>query len=838
MAEENNHHMQEPDPQEAVQPNNGPQIQPLPVAQPAEKSRQKPELALIGQEISGCVILEKVSEGGMGTVFRAKHKALDRIVCVKVLSPSLADDKKAVGLFLTEARAIAEIDHPNIVFVYNVGKEKGFYFIVMSFIEGESLSSIVRKKPNLPISFVVETFIGILRGLEAAHQKGIIHRDIKPSNILINRKLEPKIVDFGIAKKVDKEKGCTKTTELAGTAYFLSPEQALGRAIDTRADLYSVGASLFYVLTGKYPFTGKNSMEIIQKHINEVVPDISKYRKNIPPWLIMAIAKLMSKNPKDRFQTADDTLIYFQKMRADEQLKVSQGVNITEEVGLRISTVDMGTSPRVDEVKPKIKSNRFNMSMDAGSPSASARSSIPIVTLGDRAKGGAEVTPAGDNPDKSTTQRFIEARKKQLFSQASPREIDPTKALNAKKNKFLVKGFLLTVLSTFLMVAAAGIFLKLGALCSAYNIADMSLTKAILAPWVTGEFLPGQMPLAAVGFVLLIFTLSMMFFDLINKIVPVVIVIAVWSYIAGLFGLAQSDSMLSLASHGYLLIYAFVLGAWAIKIDDVDQFPLLYRLGSIFMFGLGFLCIFNFSAPAHSVQGELTTSLFYSTLGLAAATFVLPFLRGSYIFRLAAVLLFVAGCSSIWVYQASGNTYYIMQQIYAPVVEEEAMPEAELIPGTESAEPQYEMENFTHTAVQVNTLNKSEFTPNLAAADPSVGDEEEYISTANEAAAIAKPADEPEAEKEEIKKAEPQLAPEEAQAAFIKKMQGQAKTMDKVEVERVVWSFALREPFETLKYNYKQEGFIFFSIVAMIIYGIFMFIIAVLAAREERWNLI
>ncbi len=155
---------------------------------------------LVGQEIGGCVILEKIAEGGMGSVFKAKHKALDRIVCVKILSPALADDKKAVGLFLTEARAIAEIDHPNIVFVYNVGKEKGYHFIVMSYIEGESLSSIVRRRPNLPLSFIVDAFCGILQGLDAAHQKGIIHRDIKPSNILINKKLEPKIVDFGSQK--------------------------------------------------------------------------------------------------------------------------------------------------------------------------------------------------------------------------------------------------------------------------------------------------------------------------------------------------------------------------------------------------------------------------------------------------------------------------------------------------------------------------------------------------------------------------------------------------------------------------------------------------------------
>ena len=238
--------------------------------------------SLVGQEISGCEILNKVAEGGMGAVYKARHKALNRVVCVKILSPALANDKKAVELFLTEARAIAELDHPNIVNVYNVGKEKGYYFIVMSFIEGQTLSVMLKKNKILPIGLVLDLFEGVLLGLQAAHEKGIIHRDIKPSNILINPQGQPKLVDFGIAKKVDKEKGSTKTTELAGTAYFIAPEQALGKDLDTRADLYSLGASLYYVLTGQFPYNGKNTIDINQKHINDPVPNPAKIRSDMP----------------------------------------------------------------------------------------------------------------------------------------------------------------------------------------------------------------------------------------------------------------------------------------------------------------------------------------------------------------------------------------------------------------------------------------------------------------------------------------------------------------------------------------------------------------------------
>lgn len=166
--------------------------------------------SLVGKEISGCEILNKVAEGGMGAVYKARHKALNRIVCVKILSPALANDKKAVELFLTEARAIAELDHPNIVNVYNVGKEKGYYFIVMSFIEGQTLSMMLKKNKILPIGLVLDLFEGVLLGLDAAHAKGIIHRDIKPSNILINPQGQPKVVDFGIAKKWIKKKAPPK----------------------------------------------------------------------------------------------------------------------------------------------------------------------------------------------------------------------------------------------------------------------------------------------------------------------------------------------------------------------------------------------------------------------------------------------------------------------------------------------------------------------------------------------------------------------------------------------------------------------------------------------------
>lgn len=763
--------------------------------QPKNQPRQRPEMALIGQEISGCVILEKVSEGGMGTVFKAKHKALDRIVCVKILSPALANDKKAVGLFLTEARAIAEIDHPNIVFVYNVGKEKGFYFIVMTFIEGESLSSIVRKRPNLPISFIIDTFIGILKGLEAAHQKGIIHRDIKPSNILINKKLEAKIVDFGIAKKVDKDKGCTKTTELAGTAYFLSPEQALGRPIDIRADLYSVGASLFYVLTGKYPFTGKNSMDIIQKHINEPVPDVSKYRKGVPPWLSLAVSKLMSKKPDDRFQSATDTLMFFQKQRADDQLKLNQGLNITDEVGLRVRSSDMNASPIVgaNERHVAARGGQIRQTMPSENKASFRAADIPVIALG-----GDEPQPqtpaaaenkfrmdALDAPTREVmkTQKIMEERKRALTSSKNP-----FSTFSSAKKKFMLKGLMYTVLSACGVFAAVALFLKLGYLCAAAAGGNnLSLVSAFVKPWTSGAFAEGQMALGAVCFVFLAVACALFFFDLIKKIVPAVFILALLSYIFGFYGWVAPDSAIApLSSYPYLLFYALFAGGLALKIDDFEDFPILYRFISVLIFGAAFYFFAQFVKPDFFASGELTEPLKYGAFGACAAVCLLTFLRGGFLLRTLCVLVFAASLGGIWVYQSSGDYYALHEEIIAASKAKEEAPASREI-------------SHSYT---------------------SYDGEDEVPAALTDAARSAEP------------------SPEKLRKDFIEAISSLNINSNQEAVEQYAWVFALKAPYEKAKYSWHEDNVPLFILYIIAVYATAAFVIDILAAGEDRWNLI
>ena len=489
---------------------------------------------LVGKEISGCEILAKVAEGGMGAVFKARHKALNRIVCVKILSPALANDKKAVSLFLTEARAIAELDHPNIVNVYNVGKEQGYYFIVMSFVEGQTLSSILKKERVLPIGRVLDLFDGVLKGLAVAHEKGIIHRDIKPSNILITPEGKPKIVDFGIAKKVDKETGSTKTTELAGTAYFIAPEQALGKEIDPRADLYSVGASMYYVLTGHFPYNGKNTVEIIQKHINEPVPNPAKLRPEMPGWLSLAIQKLMSKNPDERFQSAKETYLYFNKMRAEEQLRIKtkQGhgaIDLGIEGPLHIAKEEQFST----ETIRKSRAQDVYRSMSSTQPHKHPQSSIQMPGLEDLSAISAQASaPAAVQAPQSVpeTDNLVPPAAMQQMPHA--KQVVQHKTTLPRQVVQVAIWLPVFILSTLLI---GNVFLKLGRICSVYVSDNMGIIHNLLAPFYSGHMEPNQLLYSALAIIALagIFVLSSL--RAYMKSTLILLTLAIACYLAGVF---------------------------------------------------------------------------------------------------------------------------------------------------------------------------------------------------------------------------------------------------------------------------------------------------------------
>ncbi|MCM2267646.1 MAG: serine/threonine protein kinase [Elusimicrobiales bacterium] len=273
---------------------------------------------LQGTVFAGCTILGKIGQGGMGTVYKARHDALDKLVCVKLLSQELAKEPRNIEFFLREARSAAKLEHPNIVHVYNFGQENGVYFIIMSYVEGKSLQDLLNEKGPLPVKEASDIVVGVLEGLAHAHSKSVIHRDIKPANILIGLDGIPRIVDFGLARSISEEKQLTMAGEMVGTAYFMSPEQGLAGQVDHRADLYAVGATYFYILTGRYPFDGKTSVEVIHKHISDPVPNIMLVRPDVPLWASRVIDNLMRKKPEERYQTAAEVMEYLNKHKSGE----------------------------------------------------------------------------------------------------------------------------------------------------------------------------------------------------------------------------------------------------------------------------------------------------------------------------------------------------------------------------------------------------------------------------------------------------------------------------------------------------------------------------------------
>ena len=268
-------------------------------------------------------ILEILGEGGMAFVYKARDMQLERFVAIKTLKPNYVNQETFVDRFKREAKTAANLNHPNIVQIFDWGIEDEPYF-VMEYIEGNTLTSIIAKNRTISLSDIL--FIGaqVSSGLHAAHQKGLVHRDIKPGNIMITPDGKVKVTDFGIVSLQNEESDITKTGSILGTASYISPEQAQGKPVSIESDLYSLGTVLYELITGKAPFSGDSPISTATKHLTEKPEKPSLFRRDLPKGVETAILKLLEKATYDRFKSAEDlraTLLQQRKALQSEQTR-------------------------------------------------------------------------------------------------------------------------------------------------------------------------------------------------------------------------------------------------------------------------------------------------------------------------------------------------------------------------------------------------------------------------------------------------------------------------------------------------------------------------------------
>lgn len=259
-------------------------------------------------------LIEKIGEGGMAVVYKAKCLLLNRYVAVKILKEEYSNNFEFMNKFRKEAAAAASFSANNIVNIYDVGSDNNINYIVMELINGKTLKEVIHERGRLSVDDTLSIGIQIAKALECAHKNGIIHRDIKPQNILVTDDGTVKVTDFGIAKAASSDT-ITHTSKVIGSAHYFSPEQAKGKIVDYRTDIYSLGIVLYEMITGRVPFDGDSAVSVALKHIQEPIISPKLIISNVPDNLSNLILRATEKEPARRYQTSSDILSDLKKIQ-------------------------------------------------------------------------------------------------------------------------------------------------------------------------------------------------------------------------------------------------------------------------------------------------------------------------------------------------------------------------------------------------------------------------------------------------------------------------------------------------------------------------------------------
>src|SRR5438128_172239 len=330
----------------------------------------------VGTKLGRYEIRSKIGEGGMGEVYLARDTQLDRDIALKTLTPEVAGDQQRLHRFLQEARAASALSHPNVAHIYEIGEVNGAHFIAMEVVEGESLDRKIGGRP-IAISELLEIAIQIADALDEAHSKGIIHRDIKSSNIMITSRGRVKVLDFGLAKLAAPTGIANRTSDsevatqvktspgvVMGTVNYMSPEQALGREVDHRSDIFSFGVVLYEMATGQLPFTGGTVTETIDRITHSQPQAIARLNYDVPPELEIIIKKALRKDREERYQTIHDVLIDLKDLK--RELDASAGL-------------ERSTAPSSRGVEVPTQASTSSATGASSVPSAPQTSLIPLT---------------------------------------------------------------------------------------------------------------------------------------------------------------------------------------------------------------------------------------------------------------------------------------------------------------------------------------------------------------------------------------------------------------------------------------------------------------------------